>query len=265
MSFDNAHKGFDNGSGGVPRDAFEAYRTATDIQLAHNFAGQLADDVGGLVLTQIGSPQENVAISNLLDGFPLTSDQFSHLQSRAYGYPTTADGHTTASPTSIDFAEQSFLIEWTGRFSPQGLSGDLCGNHDGVVGIEARWEPIGQKLQVRASPAGQATRLIDQNLILDTAEWHTIVVIADRPAGLLKVGGIDFEFSSILDSTGSLTSTDPFTIGKGRGLAVTATTISVRIALGTKVEGRSAKQLAQASAALVYWDEERIRASTAPK
>lgn len=233
----------------APATAREEYFKETGIRLAHNFAGpSLTDTIGGVVLAPVGAPAFNVAVTNLLDGFPLAVDPASHLQTRAYDFPGTGD-KVEAAPGAVAIGAESVMISITTRFGAQLGNGDLVGNRDGD-GIELKWENSG-KLQLTAQPAGQAATTIDRIIAADSGLWFTFVMIADRAAGKLKLGGVTFE-DVINLLAGSLASTEGLAIGKGRGLAAIATTIAVRVAFGAQVENRSASQLAQAEAPLIW-------------
>lgn len=249
----------------APATAREEYFKATGIRLAHNFAGpSLTDTVGGVVLAPTGSPAFNVEVSNLLDGFPLASDPASHLQTRAYNFPGTGDKYK-ASPGAVAIGAESVMISITTRFGAQVSNGDLVGNRDSAPGdgLELKWENTG-KLQLTAQAAGQAATTIDRVIAANSGLWFTFVMIADRAAGKLKLGGVSFEDVVNL-SAGSLASTEGLAIGKGRNIATVATTMAVRVAFGTQVENRSASQLARAEAPLIWIAPGFQRVSTGPK
>lgn len=255
----------------APTDAREAYFQANNIRLAHDFAGRdLVDDFGGLVLTPVNAPSVDINVINTLDGSPLASDPPSKLWSHAYKFTAGNQQLQTASATSIDFGVQSFLVHLTLKFLPQGATVELAGNLDATSGWSLKYTAA-QMLQFFVKRSGFPVDVIDLAVVLDDDGWHDVVAIVDLdtqapvPAPIARLGVINSEATSLLDLSGSLTSSAPFSIGKVSGLSVLGDVMAVRLALGPQVEGRSTPALAQASAKLIWWTDLFTRVATAPK
>jgi hypothetical protein len=246
-----------------PRTPLDEYRARTGIRLAHDFRGDsLTAGISGQLLTAVNGPTFDEDVADTLDGNPLLSDPFSLLVSHSFSLFATNHRFETSSPTAVDFGTGSFLVHWTGRFpDPAGVC-DLFGNRDGSSeGFEVQFDQGAQKVQALAQPVGQGLDGAEFVESIGTDEWVDIVVIADRAAGLWKLGTILNETSTAL-SPGTLTSADPLQIGAVNGLACVAEVMALRVAFGTQVEGRSPTQLARAIAKTIWLEPDDRRVST---
>lgn len=249
-----------------PGDAREEFYGLTGIRLSNFFGGSsLTDAFGGAVLAPVGAPSFDALVADTLNGAPLITDPPSYLWNHAFRFQATGDSYTVPAVDSVPLGEESVMVAVTARFLPPGVSADLCGNRamTPATGLEVKYDGQNFRVTVTAQPAGQAASTVNLLGALDNNLWHTIVVIADRANNLLRCGTIDGEASVALAATGTLQSTRPFSIGKGRGLALLADTMHVLIAVGPQVEGRSPTNIAQAIAGAVYWDRDFSRV-TAP-
>jgi hypothetical protein len=251
-----------------PRTPLDEYRQATGIRLAHDFRGDsLTDAIGGVVLTPTSATIDNL-VSNTLDGDPI-SDPPSLLWSHAYKTTGTGSSLAAGAATDVDFGLGSWMAHFTVAFDSQAAACDLGGNRDGSSeGWLLRWTQASDLLQVLAQPVGEALVVAQITEVLDSVaavDHHEVVIIADRANDRLRLATINAEVDVALPATGSFTTAAPFAIGKVLGLSCIATVMGVRVAFGSQVENRSPLAVAQASAKLIWWDDEFTRVETDAK
>lgn len=232
-----------------PIDPVSEYGVDTGVSLAHYFAGDSATDkvaASGVTLAKIGTALVDTTVVDTLDP---GGNQWSH----AYKMQAVGDAWDAPSPTAIAIGTASVMLHVT-LYAPAVGAGsmDIAGNETATSGLAVQLQTGGNIIGV-ARIAGVPVFVTIPGRTADT--WVDVVLIADRTAGLLKMGTVEAETSAALPA-GSLASSRAFSIGRGRVQAlVNSQVMAARLAFGPQVESLRPREVAQAAAKRVWWDQ----------
>ncbi len=241
-----------SGTGGyglVPTNAVNEYALDTGIRLSHYFAGDSATDKvasSGITLAKIGTALVDTTVVDTLDS---AGQQWSH----AYKMQAVGDAWDAPSPSAINIGTASVMLHVT-LYAPAVGTGsmDIAGNETATSGLAVQLQTGGKIIGV-ARIGGVPVSVEIPGRTADT--WVDVVLIADRTAGLLKMGTVEAETSLALPA-GSLASARAFSIGRGRLQAlINSQVMAARLAFGPQVEALRPREVAQAAAKRAWWDD----------